>query len=96
MAAVVAATVVEYLPAPQSVHAAEPVAVLYFPAAHETHDCASGPVEPAGQFEFTQSSRASLPAGELDPAGQAVHIPVSRTGLYVPAGHKAHGPPSTP
>ncbi len=38
----------EYVPAPQLVQAPEPVLVLNLPAAHETHDCASGPVEPAG------------------------------------------------
>jgi hypothetical protein len=44
----------------------------------------------------TQSASASLPVGELDPAGQAVHIPLPRAGLYVSAGHKAHGPPGSP
>ena len=35
------------MPAPQSVHAALPVAVLYFPATHAAHGPPSGPVYPA-------------------------------------------------
>ncbi len=35
--ATVAPVVVEYVPAPQSVHAAEPVALLYFPGTHRGH-----------------------------------------------------------
>lgn len=66
-----APTVSEYLPTAQSVHASLPTVGLYFPAAHEAHDCASGPVKPAGQPGCTQSARASLPSGELLPAGQA-------------------------
>ena len=76
-----APTVSEYLPAAQSVHAALPTVGLYLPAAHEAHDCASGPVKPAAQPSCTQSARASLPAGELLPAGQAVQVeaPVAAT-----------------
>ena len=50
--AAVAPTVAEYVLAPQSVHAAEPVAVLYLPAAHAVHASLvqdappSGPVYP--------------------------------------------------
>ena len=37
----------EYEPMPQSVQTAEPVRVLYVPAAHGAHPPPSGPVEPA-------------------------------------------------
>ncbi len=36
-AAAVTAAVVEYVPDPQSVHAAEPGTLLYFPATHAVH-----------------------------------------------------------
>ncbi len=42
--AVVAATVVEYVPVPQCVHGAEPVVFLYVPAAHVEHVPPFGPV----------------------------------------------------
>jgi hypothetical protein len=42
-----AAAVAENLPAAQSVHAAAPGSVLYFPGAHETQVWPSGPVYPA-------------------------------------------------
>ncbi len=38
-----APTAVEYVPAPQSVQAADPVAILYFPATHVVQFPASGP-----------------------------------------------------
>ena len=74
MPAAVAPVAAEYLPAPQAVHSSPPMAVLYFPASHKAHDCAFGPVEPAGQCGATQFARAVLPAGELEPAGQATHV----------------------
>jgi len=40
---------VEYFPAPQSVHAALPVLILYLPAAQPLHEPA-GPVNPALQL----------------------------------------------
>ena len=61
----------EYVPAPQSEQASKDTAALYLPAAHETQLCASGPVEPAGHPAALQSSSASLPAGELVPAGHS-------------------------
>jgi len=39
----VAPTDIEYVPAKQSVHAALPPAILYFPATHATHGPPSGP-----------------------------------------------------
>ncbi len=44
--ATVAPVVVRYLPGPQSVHEAEPIASLYFPAAHSEHVSPSAPVYP--------------------------------------------------
>jgi hypothetical protein len=38
-----APTVVEYAPAPQSVHTADPFVTLYFPATHAVHAPPSGP-----------------------------------------------------
>jgi len=70
--AVLAPVAVEYLPAPQSVHSKEPMVVLYFPAAQAEHVPPLGPVVPASHAT-TQSSRASLPAGEVVPTGHDKH-----------------------
>jgi hypothetical protein len=48
----VAAGLEEYLPAGQSVHAAEPALLLNFPAPQATHGPASGPVYPALQSQL--------------------------------------------
>lgn len=75
-------------------HASLPTVGLYFPAAHEAHDCASGPVKPAAQPACTQSARASLPAGELLPAGQAIQVDTStapEVPEYLPVSQKEHG-----
>ena len=72
MAIVVAPTVAEYVPAAQSEQASKDTAALYLPASHETQFSASGPVWPAGHPAAWQSSSASLPAGEVVPAGQLV------------------------
>ena len=74
MPAAVAPVAAEYVPAPQSVHAALPVAVLYFPAAHAVHGPPVGPVEPAAQSGKTQFAKLLLPACEEVPTGQAVHV----------------------
>jgi len=81
---------VEYLPAPQSVHATEPVVVLYFPAAHAKHVPPSGPVNPRLQ---TQSVSASLPMTDCELEGQlrqvlAVVAPVVVE--YLPAMQSEH------
>jgi len=41
----------EYLPVPQKVHAADPVAVLYVPARHPLHVPPLGPVNPRLQVQ---------------------------------------------
>ena len=56
-----APVLVEYLPAPQSVHVAGPVDVLYFPATQFEHAPPSGPVHPALQIQL---AKVPLPAGE--------------------------------
>ena len=48
----------EYLPAPQSVHALEPVTVLYLPAGHELHAPPSGPVYPMLQMQLVTAGEA--------------------------------------
>ena len=83
----VAAFVVEYVPDPQSVHAAEPVTSLYFPAAQGVHVLPAGPVYPASHtqsvtspdmpsvFEFGgHKLQFALPSGDHCPAGQKRHV----------------------
>lgn len=65
-----APAVVEYVPVPQSVHAAPPVSILYFPATHDVQTPPFGPVEPA---LHVQAATAELGLGELELAGQLVH-----------------------
>ena len=75
----------EYVPVPQSVHTALPVAILYFPATHAVHVPPSGPVNPMLQV---QEARAELAIGELEFAGHAIHVvaTVAPTVVeYVPA-----------
>jgi hypothetical protein len=86
----------DQVPSGQAVHSALPTEGLYVPATHKLHDCASGPVSPAGHPAPTQSSRASLPIGELAPAGHAVHNTLPCVGLYVPVSQAVHGPPFDP
>jgi hypothetical protein len=79
---------VEYVPAPQSVHAALPLVVLYFPATQAVHGPPSGPVKPALHGIVTQAVTDELPVGEVLPAGQFVQTvaltpPVTLE--YVPA-----------
>ncbi len=61
-----APTVVEYLPAAQLVHAAEPVTLLYVPAAHAEHVPPLGPEYPVLQ---TQLCTLVLAVGEFVYAG---------------------------
>jgi hypothetical protein len=75
----------EYVPAPQSVHAADPVVTLYFPVTHAAHGSPSGPVDPTLQVQFT---KAALPAGEFEFDGQTLHVELAEalTAVeYVPA-----------
>ena len=81
----------EYVPAPQSMHAAEPVAALYFPAAHAMHVPPSGPVCPRAQ---RQAETAVCPVANVTEfAGQVEHE-VSATAPidpeYLPAAQSAH------
>jgi hypothetical protein len=69
--AVVAPVVVEYVPVPQSTHAALPVTFLCFPATQATHGPPSGPVKPTLQPADTHAVTLELPAAELVPAGHA-------------------------
>ena len=88
--AIVAPTDIEYVPAKQSVHAALPLIVLYFPATQEVHRPPSGPVKPALQ---TQALTAELAVGELEFAGHARHVEasVAPTDMeYVPAKQSVH------
>jgi hypothetical protein len=86
----VAPVVVEYVPAPQLLHAAEPLASLYVPVAHAEHVSPSGPVKPT---LHVQSATAELELGELEPAGhvtQVVAIVAAVVVEYVPAPQSAH------
>jgi hypothetical protein len=49
-----AARVAEYVPAPQSVHAAEPMSFLYVPATHAEQDPPSDPVNPRLQRQLVE------------------------------------------
>jgi hypothetical protein len=100
-------TALEYVPAPQSVHTADPVEDLYFPATHAVHEPPSGPVHPALQvqlvkeFEFDrQTLHAELAeaptALEYVPSEQSVHRDDPVNDLYFPATHAVHLPPFGP
>ena len=69
--AVFAPTVVEYVFTPQSVHAAFPLLVLYFPAPHDVQLPPLGPVNPALQI---QEPINALPLGEFEFEGQFWHV----------------------
>ena len=71
-------------------HAAEPVALLYFPATQDTHGPPSGPVDPALQV---QAVTVVLGLGELEFAGHAIHVVaiVAPTVVeYVPVAQSVH------
>ena len=70
-----APTAVEYLPATQSVHAALPVAPLYFPETHLVHVPPSCPDDPALQMHAIE---AELPAGAFEFAGHEVQVSEER------------------
>ena len=53
-------------------------------------------IDPALHPPDTQSAAESLPAGELDPAGQLLQAPDPSVALYLPATHAVHGPPLAP
>ena len=81
-AAAVAPTVVETVPAPQSLHAALPVAILYLPATQAVHTSPLGPVNPT---LHVQAATAELASGELECAGHATQVAASKAFVYVPA-----------
>ena len=62
-----APTAPEYVFAPQSEHATDPVDVLYFPATQFAHVPPSGPVQPALQMQL---DKVELDTGELEFDGQ--------------------------
>jgi hypothetical protein len=70
----------EYVPVPQSVHAANPVDTLYFPATHAAHGPPFGPVNPVLQVQFV---KAELPAGELEFDGQTLHVMLAEAPIAV-------------
>ncbi len=82
---IVAPVLVEYVPAPQSVHTALPLVVLYFPATQPVHVPPSGPVNPALQGMDTQAVFDELPLGEVVPAGQVMHALAPTIDEYAPA-----------
>ena len=68
----VAPTAAEYLPTPQSVHAAVPVSALYFPCAQVMHVPPFAPVDP---MLHTQSAITVLPKKKCPESdGQAAHV----------------------
>ena len=88
--AIVAPAVIEYVPAPQSVHAELPLVVLYFPATQAVHEPPLGPVNPV---LHVQAARAELAIGELELVGHVIHVveivaPVLVE--YVPAPQSVH------
>ncbi len=68
------ADITPYVPAAQSVHAAEPVAVLYFPNTQAVHVPPLGPVNP-GLHKQCVISEAPISVVE-EFAGHLVHVPV--------------------
>ncbi len=82
--------VVKYVPAAQSVHTAEPVAILYLPATQAVHVPPFGPVKPT---LHVQAASAELEIGELELVGharQAVASVAPTVVEYVPAAQSVH------
>jgi hypothetical protein len=75
----------EYVPAPQSVHAADPVDALHLPATHAVHGPPVGPENPV-----LQMLQLTLPAGEEEFDGQAMHAEAPTAVEYVPAPQSVH------
>ena len=80
--AFVAPVAVEYVPVKQSVHAALPALVLYFPATQAAHGPPSGPVDPALQPADTHALTFALPTADVVPTGHATQ-PVAAHGVPV-------------
>jgi len=84
--------VVEYFPATQDVHAAEPIPTLYVPAAHVEH-MPSVPVYPALHSELMHAALDVLAVGEVVSAGQARHAAAAvaaSVAKYVPGPQSMH------
>ncbi len=80
---------VEYLPAPQSVHVAGPVPILYLPATHAVQVPPFGPENPTLQM---QPAKAEVPAGEFEFSGQVMLVSVAAPvpTRYLPAAESVH------
>ena len=74
------------LPAGQAMHSAEPVWLLYLPAAHRAQVPPLGPDEPA---LHVQSSAELLPDGEFAREGQLEHVE-EELAEYLPVTHVVH------
>jgi hypothetical protein len=87
----VAPRVSEYVPAPQSVHVAVPVSILYFPATQAVHGPPLGPVCPRAQ---RQAETAVCPVADVTEfAGHAEQVEPAvapRVTEYVPAPQSVH------
>jgi len=79
------AVAAENLPASQSLHASEPGADLYVPAAHALHESA-GPLKPA------LHSHATLPLAELASPAHALQATAAELEENVPAAHSTQAP----
>ncbi|NBX18660.1 MAG: hypothetical protein EBR09_15005 [Proteobacteria bacterium] len=82
--AVVAPTTLEYELRGQSMHGPVPVTVLYLPAAHNTHESASDPVEPALHVHVL------APFAENELTAHVVQTVAANTLENVPAEHVKH------
>ena len=77
----------EYVPLPQSLHAAEPCPLFCFPATHAVHVPPSGPLCPALHVQLRS---AVLLTGEIDWSGQILHKKSPVLVLYLPASQSTH------
>ena len=78
---------VEYLPASQSLHAPGPLETLYLP---RSHDEQGPPLLPDAPALHLQSDRLSLPDGESECKGHAVHTVLASADANVPGAHFKH------
>ena len=88
--AIVAPTVVEYVPAPQSVQTALPVEILYFPVTHAVH--APPPFSPVNPALQMHSKTLVLALGDVLLTGHVVHAALPTVFFHVPAAHAVHDP----
>jgi hypothetical protein len=88
--AAVAADVAEYVPTPQDVHPALPLAILYVPTPHGEHVPPFGPVYPGLQV---QAATAILKLGELELPGHVTQVDAAvaaDVAEYVPTAQGVH------